>query len=67
MADKIKPDLADIQDVFADGSEVGDWRDNPAVANEIDPDDEVLRPTPRAVIEELGFDPLEFEEDEGDD
>lgn len=36
-----------------------DWRANDSVANDDDPDDEVVE-TPEDVIEILGFDPLEF-------
>ncbi len=38
-----------------------DWRSE-SIADDEDPDDGVLRPTPPEVIAMLGFDPLEFEE-----
>lgn len=38
-----------------------DWRK--AKLKDTEDNDEVLRPTPQDVIDILGFDPLEFEED----
>jgi hypothetical protein len=38
-----------------------DWRE--ILQDEEDPDDELLSETPPEVIEELGFDPRELEED----
>lgn len=37
-----------------------DWKN---VEPEEDPDDELLKETPKDVVKILGFDPLEFEED----
>jgi len=37
------------------------WREE--LKDEIDPDDELLEVTPADVVEMLGFDPLEFEEE----
>ena len=40
-----------------------DWRKLP---DEEDPDDELLEKTPEDVIKILGFDPLEFEDEENE-
>lgn len=39
-----------------------DWRT--ALADELDPDDELLPVTPEWVVAQLGFDPLEDDEDD---
>jgi hypothetical protein len=54
----------DIEVRFADGSYAGDWREDPEVSNEVDPDDELLSETPQSVIDALGFDPLDLDDDE---
>jgi hypothetical protein len=38
-----------------------DWRENDSVAQDDDPDDELMPKTPSDVTEILGFDPLEIE------
>jgi len=39
-----------------------DWRENDSVAQDTDPDDELMPETPDDVTEILGFDPLELSE-----
>jgi hypothetical protein len=38
------------------------WREDPEVTEDEDPDDELLDETPEDVVEMLGFDPLELED-----
>jgi len=63
----------DKNDPFGTGSPVvfvgpkKDWRDNPDVANETDPDDELLSKTPEDVVAILGFDPLDADTGDEDD
>ena len=45
-------------DVYFDG-DAGDWREDAALIDEDDPDDELLAETPPDVIAVLGFDPAE--------
>lgn len=44
------------------GNDLPDWRGGPLDDDE-DPDDEELDATPEDVIQVLGFDPLELDED----
>ena len=57
------PELPDIHYGTAEG-ELPDWRKSED--DDEDPDDEELPETPPEIIEILGFDPLDLDEDEPD-
>ena len=52
-------------DVYFGGVDepLSDWRGSEELVDEVDPDDELLHPSPPDVVSVLGFDPLEFEEE----
>lgn len=48
------------------GDAAPDWRSDKALEDEVDPDDELLPETPPDVIDMLGFDPRDVDEDDKD-